>query len=266
MYDLLSVAVPPGFDTEPRAAAELIITLIAGAAWVACLVWVLRIGRREGEWAGLALLVGGGLCMVQEPMVDVAGSLYLRSDITVFETWGREMPLWGLFAYSIYWGAFPLALSRFAGRGLSLGDYRRLILGGFVVNLLIELPPLAAGLYEYFGQQPMKVLGLPLFWLTLNCSSAVVIAAVMVRAGDAFTSRRAAAAALLAPVIVPAGSMGTGLAAFTALNSPGVSDGVLWLAAAVTIAVGWVIIELCGRVMTTGSARAAQRPPELTYA
>ena len=215
---------------------------------------------------GLALLVGGGLCMVQEPMVDVAGSLYLRTDIAVFETWGREMPLWGLFAYSIYLGAFPFALSRAARRGLTMGQYRRLILGGFVVNLVIELPPLAAHLYEYFGEQPFQVLGLPLFWLTLNCSSAVAIAAIVYRFGDRFTGGRAAGAALLAPVLVPAGSMGTGLAVFTAFNSPGTSDAVLWGAALVTVAVGWAVIEVCGRMITTSADRRTEATPELTYA
>jgi uncharacterized membrane protein len=72
-------------------------------------------------------------------------------------------------------------------------------------------------------------------------------------------------AALLAPVIVPAASMGTGLAVFTAFNSPNTPDAVLWGAAVLTVAIGWAVIELCGRLMTS-AGRRAKTPAELTYA
>ena len=262
--NLTSVVVPPGLDTEPRASDEAVLTVIVGVVWLGALGHILHVLRRERQALGLALLIGGGLCMLQEPMVDVNGSLYIRSDITVFTTWGRDMPLWGLFAYSLYWGYFPFVLSRRAEHGLSMADYRWIILGGFVLNLLIEIPPLSLGLYEYFGPQPFEVLGLPLHWLTLNCASAVAIAAVVTRGRELFRGARAVWAALLAIVLVPAASMGTGLPVFTALNAPDTSDVVIWASAVITIAIGLAVIEACGRLMTTArpAAPSASRHAE----
>jgi hypothetical protein len=190
-------------------------------------------------------------------MIDVLGNIWVRSDLTVFTTFGRPMPVWAILAYGVFWGFQPFALHLLAERGFTVRTYRLGIAACFVLNLLIEWPILQTDIYLYFGRQPFKIFGFPLLWLFTNCTGMVLVTVAIHTRRQFFTGARTALALLVPVVLVPAGSLASGLPVFSALQSPAAPDAVLWLTAVVTAAIAITIIELGGRTLARSAGGAA---------
>jgi hypothetical protein len=268
------IPLPPPRQLLPMATHEDVVTVIVAVVFLACSAIALRIWRTKREPIGLFLLLGGCLAVLQEPMVDVLGNIWVRSHLTVFETFGRPMPLWAVLAYGIFWGFQPFALYMLAKRGFTMRTFRLGIAACFLLNLLIEWPTLAAHIYLYYGRQPFRIFGFPLIWLFINCTGMIAVA-VAINAGRRFlTGSRVWLAILVPPILVPAGSLASGLAVMSVLQSPAAPAVVLWLAAVVTAVIALVLIELGGRTLAirssplpreyapTASRKASSRPVE----
>lgn len=94
-----------------------------------------------------------------EPIWDVLTHVYFVEDgqWAGVRMLGRSVPIWGFPAYALYFGVMPGALLILLRRGLTK---RRLMWGlvGFsVVNLALEIPILATGIYTYYGAQCLRV-------------------------------------------------------------------------------------------------------------
>jgi hypothetical protein len=59
-----------------------------------------------------------------------------------------------------------------------------------VLNVLLEIPMLRAGLYVYYGYQPFAIGGFPLSWLVINSLGSLFGAVVVVRLAWFFTGAR----------------------------------------------------------------------------
>ncbi len=98
------------------------------------------------------LLIGGAVSYFNEPIDDVLGLVWhpVVGQWTALDTFSR-VPLWGLGIYIVFFGGMPYLTLQNLRRGMT----RRQLWGWVgvlaVVDVALELPVLAGGIYSYYG-------------------------------------------------------------------------------------------------------------------
>ena len=168
------LAMSPGWE-RVYTAAVLVALVGMGAN-------ALRLWRAKGDTLPLLLMAGGALCVFLEPLVDVLGLCWYPrgSDLELFELLGRPIPFLVLPGYTFFMGGLTvIALHRLevvGPRGL-LQLYPFMIL----LELPFEILAVHTEVYVYYGQQPLRILEFPVWWLFVN-TMVPVVAAVLLRA------------------------------------------------------------------------------------
>jgi hypothetical protein len=246
-------------------ATSAMAVLVAGFVVYA----VLEIFRKRSLTLAL-LLVGGAISYFNEPIDDVLGLVWhpVVGQWTAIDTFAR-VPLWGLGIYIVFFGGMPYVILQALRRGLT----RRQLWGWVgvlaVVDVVVELPILASGIYYYYGNPPLQIGGFPVFWIVINTVGPLGLAVLLLATGDTFSGWRALYLPFLPMMFDAAGSVAVGWPIFSALNA-NASTPVRWLAAALTIAIGIATLDLLiGYVTRTSVAQdrtravAAHHVPQL---
>ena len=180
--------LPP--DTVYPGTAQHITNLVMITLVVAAIGFALWEWRRGRGPLALLLVGGGAVSYLNEPILDVLGLCWHpRPGQDVAITTFGPAPLWGLCVYTVFFGCGSYLLYRI----LSLGTTRRQfwlgVLGFFVVNSVIELPLVGAGLYSYYGYHPPPLMlgGVPLYWLFINAGGPLIAACILLGAPGFFT-------------------------------------------------------------------------------
>jgi hypothetical protein len=204
----------------------------------------------------VACLVGGGLASFIEPMVDHLGLVWFAPEgmWEMFRTFDRPMPWFILPCYVWYIGGQAILTLYFLRRGLSRRGLFTLYGAYMLTNVVMEIPAIAAGIYAYYGPQPFKVAGLPIWFQFINAASPIVGAAVIYRIGA-----RRAWHPLMAVAVVPCSHVlanaVAGWPTWSALNSTS-SLAVTYATAVVTIGLAVLLVHLVSLTVTTASAPA----------
>jgi hypothetical protein len=240
-----NIPVPPDmvFPQVPQTLAEIVLWSVV-AAFV---VYAVREWRRTGSPLALALLVGGGIALLNEPLDDILGLVHhpRPGQHVVFETMG-PIPHWGLPTYMIFFGGIAYVLLvalrklTFTPKAFWTG-----IAITFVLDLLIELPLLHFDVYTYFayGDVPMSVAGFPLYWLFINTTGPILTAAILFAAPHYFRGWRAPLVVFLPLVTDAACSAAVGVPVYNALHVPGAPALITWGGAIASCAIGLVILD-----------------------
>jgi hypothetical protein len=244
-----NIPTPPDmvFPQTPQTVAEIVLwAVVAGFV-----VYAIREWRRTGSPLALALLLGGGIALFNEPLDDILGLVHhpRPGQHVVFETMG-PIPHWGLPTYIIFFGGISYVLLtelgklKFTPRAFWTG-----IAITFVLDLLIELPLLHFRLYAYFGygDVPMSVGGFPLYWLFINTTGPILCAAILFAVPDYFRGWRAPLVVLLPLVTDTACSAAVGLPVYNALHTPNAGAWVTWGGAIASCAIGLVLLDAFAR-------------------
>jgi hypothetical protein len=252
-----------GFDPPPELvnapappAVALVATIVPAVCLLALLAYAVRERRRSGPML-VALLAGGTLCAVNEPIVDVLGKVHLRErdGVIAFHELGRAVPLWALFFTGLFWGGQVYLFYRLLNSNPSPKRYWQVYGGVFFSAIVLELPSTAFGLYDYFGNQPFNPTGYPLWWMFVY-QSGIVVAALICRRPDLFTGPRI----VLAVIAVPTGELGfmmfSGGPIFLALHS-GAGIWVTTLAAVASACIaGFVVVQVGTYLVGRGPLQA----------
>ena len=182
---------PPTGMVMPQTAqllATIGLWLPATALFVAAAVY----WRRGGSPVYLLGMFGGLIAAFNEPIADVLLNCY-HAEIgqwTVFSSFGRDIPLWAVGFYPIYFGGLTLLMYTLLLRGVTRRTYW--ILAGAVVlgNVVLEWPVLPLHMYLYYGDQPYRILGFPILVGVLNTLGATLGAVVMAHLADWLTGPR----------------------------------------------------------------------------
>lgn len=229
----------PPVDMVVPAGAQLTAVVLIGlltAAAVGYGLWRL-VGR--GEALLLLMVVGAGLGAFVEPVWDVLSNIWFASDgqWTGMSSFGRDVPVWIIGAYAVYWGAVAYLVrhvvpsARLAGRNLAV------TVGGLMlVNAALEIPLVLMGLYHYYGQHGLKIGGLPLYWIVINATAALLIAVTSTWAYDRLRGWRRGAVVLVPPLVQPATSVALGWPMFVTVNADPTAA-TAWAVSLVVIAV-----------------------------
>ncbi|WP_041254170.1 hypothetical protein [Frankia sp. EAN1pec] len=245
----------PPVDLSAPAGLSWAFTIVCLTFLLAALVYVGWLARR-GESMGIVMLVGGLLASSFEVFADYVGLLWFADDnvaITI-NLMGRHVPLYVVVGYVFFFGL--QAYIDF--RAISLGLSAKYFVYSFGFAWLFDFGLQATGatfdLYHYYGNNPFRVFGAPVWWFTIDGIAPMLIALLLF----VLRYRLTGWGRLLPIFVVPATYAGwngaTGLPIFVALNSNydtavngNGSTSLVWLGGCLTIGVcllfGWIALD-----------------------
>jgi hypothetical protein len=237
--------------------AQLVTTAVTGMLVLVSLCYALVTWRRRGTPLYLLILLGGCLCVLNEPWLDLISQIYFprTGGWIVFEAYGRSIPLWAVFSYTVFFGTQTFAVLELLRRGISRSKFWVGLLAVWAFNLALEVTVLTTDLYSYFGYQPLRIGDFPAVWLVLNSVGVALAVAIFMRFRDFFTGPRVLLAVVVAPVCQLAG-LWLGTPHFMDLNSDA-SGGVKTLASVVSILIGLFVLDAIIRTISGGMAHKA---------
>lgn len=249
MSVLLTVDPPP-LDMRAAMGAQDVMQYAVGAVVVAMLVGAVLHWRRSGRPTGLLLLVGGLFCSLNEALVDLLGHCYFPKDYGIaYTAYGYSVPWWVVTAYVAYFGGLTWLQSEFLRSGATRARVWQGIAAVWVLNVILELPPLANGVYVYYGDQPFQVGGFPLNWLVINALGSLFAAVVVARWSTWFTGARQALLVAV-PYATYFASWAAHLPLFGTINAE-VPSAVRWGAAVLSAVLGLIAMDALIRLATT---------------
>lgn len=255
---LTEIAQPPLEMTTPPGAHRIALLAI-GAVVAMMLVAALLRWRRTGNPTGVLLMVGGLFCSLNEALVDVLGHCFFPKDGWIaYEIYGFAVPWWVVIAYVGFFGGLTWLTVELFQSGASRRTVWLGVVTMWVINVILEVPILASGLYVYYGDQPYEVFGFPLNWLVINDLGSLFAAVVVVRFSSWFTGARRLWL-LAVPFVTYMWSWVLAMPHFSALNAD-VSDGVRWLASTVSLVLGLLAVDLLIRAGVRPRRPVAQEP------
>lgn len=253
----MKVAATPPWDAITPHTPQVAVTTVTGALVAVTLVYTLAMWRRRGTPFYLLILLGGLLCILNEPALDLVSQIYFprREAWTVFEAYGRPMPAWGVLSYTVFFGTQTIAAVELLRRGASRARFWLVVVGVWVLNSCLEVTMLNTRIYFYFGDQPLRIGQFPAVWLVLNVIGVVTAAALFLRFRSFFTGPRTLLAMLVPPICQVVG-LWFGTPHFLLLNSDQ-SHTAKVIASLVSIVAGLVALDFVGRIACQGQRDAA---------
>ena len=252
--------------------AQIAYTSVWAAIVVVFAVYGLTLIVRRREPMLLVLLIGGAIAYFNEPIDDLLGLCWhpRPGQWVAIRSFGPA-PLWGVFVYMALFGGIVYLMAGAFERGVTRRQVWTWVALFLVADIAVEVPAIGSGMYKYYGDPPMKVAGLPLYWFAINIGGPILTAALV-----KFTRRWLGGWRVLLLLPVPmvldaACSVSIGWPIFSALHARS-SMPVKYLAACVTIAMGVALLEITIRFVSTPAAAmaavdlAAQPEPDVAGA
>ncbi|HEY1970024.1 MAG TPA: hypothetical protein VGH89_18870 [Pseudonocardia sp.] len=265
MRGVPAIVDQPPLGMRSAVGAQLTMQYAVGAVAALMLVGALWHWRRSGRPTGLLLLVGGLFCSLNEALVDLLGHCFFPKDYGLaYTAYGYSVPWWVVTAYVAYFGGLTWLTSEFLRTGPTRRRVWTIIGAVWVLNLILEMPPLANKVYVYYGDQPFMVGGFPLNWLVINALGSLVAAVLVFRLSRWFTGARQALLVLV-PYATYFASWVCHLPLFGTLNAD-VPSSVRWVAAAVSALLALAAIDGLIRLGVAGRrspSEAAKVPAEV---
>lgn len=269
---MVPYGVPPELRDEPvRAAIHWGATIAPSVVLLVAVIVGIRQWRRTGQPLLLAVLIGGGLCTLIEPVVDAVGQVYLRERgaTLVFSLAGRGMPIWVPPFWAVFGGLQTYLFCNLLRTRPDRRRYWRVVVTVFSIAVALEVPSTALGLYEYFGHQPFNPTGMPLWWL-FTYLGGLAAAALIVGQPQWFRGLRVFLIVPLIPSAIGAWMAATGWPTFLALQS-GAGLAVTYPAAVITAGLSTLGVALVAKGFATAEpstdrvgARSAPVPTPAT--
>jgi hypothetical protein len=208
-----------------------------GAALVLFAVAIRRSWR--GQYLGLGCLLGAAVLSLGEAIYDKVYHLvfYTEGQWTFWTALGVPQPVWVIAAYVLAYGCGGWWVAERVSRG---GVTRRALAMMtawiWLACTIFETAAFHLGAYEYFGDQPLRVLGFP-WWITMANAAFIVSTGIAVGGlQPILRNTRAAVQVVLPAVLYPVAfcgiTYGTSFAAVDVLNT-GLASGPWMTAAAV---------------------------------
>ncbi|MBV0920476.1 MULTISPECIES: hypothetical protein [Mycobacteroides] len=263
------VPVAPALHAN-QMVAWVSIALAYGGAAVA-LAWVLwKLGKHR-QVLPLVLFIAGLVAANIEPLGDLVGAIVYANDTPWFgyTVMGRRMPAWILVGASSYVAIGGYIAYRYVSQGRSLRDIFMLsaIYVG-IPEIVIEMVWHFTGVIAYYGHNPTRVGGIPLYSIVQNTTLLPVYGIVIFYAVKYLKGSRIWLLVLLIPATTIGYIVGVSWPAYQAVQSSAPTF-VTWLAAVAVIATSILssylllqIPELSQIRDAAGAATAGERQPQ----
>lgn len=251
--------VAPEYLVMPHAGQIVYTTVWAAVVVLFAGYAVIQIVRRRDPLLAV-LLVGGAVTYFNEPIDDLLGLVWhpRPGQWVAFDTFG-PVPVWGVFVYMALFGGIPYLMLQAFKRGATGTQIWTWIGVFWLADIAVEIPALASGMYQYYGDPPMKVFGLPLYWFAINIGGPLETAVFLLVAGSFFAGWRMLLLVLIPMVLDAAGSVGIGWPIFSALHAES-NMVVKYLAAFLTIAMAVTLLAITIRFAASKSRDLVDTP------
>ena len=252
MMLLDTIPQPPVDGVAPHSATLFFNAFIFIPLAVALIVAIRHIKQGKGPVL-LYCIIGGAFAATLEPVVDVLGLVYLKEHgaVGTFTILDRTMPLYICFVYPWYVGGLGYLGYRLCDRGITRKALFQLWALDCIVDVFLETPGIVAKTYSYYGHQPFKVLGFPLWWGFINPIMPMIAGAMIL---GVLPHLRGWQRLAVIPIIPMADGLANGATAWPmwiTLNQHDVSYAVTYLAGFVTLGLAlyavWMISLIVAR-------------------
>jgi hypothetical protein len=202
----------------------------------------------------LYCLIGGAIAVIWEPIVDVLGQCWLPTRGQHWEAFtllGRHVPLMMPFVYSWFVGGQGYLFYRIFQRGIDRRQLFQLWGVVLVVNILLESPGVATGVYTYYGKQPFDIWGFPLWWGFINPLMPMIAGALIYKLRDHLSGvAEALAIVAIIPTADGVANAAAGWPVIAALNT-NVGYVGTWIASVMTLGLAAFVVWIVGLVVAT---------------
>jgi hypothetical protein len=228
------IPIAPVLHADHTAALVFVIAIYAGFA--ATVVWALLRLVRGKEMLPLVLLAAGVVAANMEPLGDHVGLIVYAPDIPWFDYWvmGRQMPsfiLVGEASFIAFGGQYAY---RMVDDGRPLRDI------AFVSAVLVGIPEILVevgwhhwGIISYYGDNPTRVFGIPIYSIVQNSTLLPVLGVVTLLAARSLHGLHLAWLVLALPGVTIGYIVGVSWPVYEAIQSSA-SAPIVWLASIVT--------------------------------
>lgn len=227
-------------------------------------LWILRDARATRSLLPILILVGAAISCLQECIFDVMVLVWWPQygPEPLYRFLNVSVPVWMLAAYPWYIGGQGYWMYKKLQQGMTAAQLWKLYCFAWVANLFLEIPPLQIGnIYTYYGDQPLQVLGFPLWMAMTNSLMPILMAAMLWSLRDVLTGVRVLFVVPLVPMAVGAAQIVAGWPIWLALNS-GLGYAATYPAAFLTLGLSLSIVYLvslkfCRKAEPVVATRAA---------
>ena len=251
----------PPVDAVTPQPEHAIVTTVTGMIVLGILLYCLAVWRRRGTPLYLAMLGGGAISVINEVPLSYAGHFYYPEPDAwqAFEAYGRVIPWWCVFAYTIYVGGLSIAMSEWLDRGITRARVWTGVGVVCLLNAILEVTVLRTENYFYYGEHPLRIDNFPSIWMAMNVVAVLGSCFVYRMLPGLFTGRRLLLLLPAVPLCQLAGDW-FGTVHFLALNSGG-PDWALTLCSLIAIGCCALVIDAMARALAQRSSAARVRGP-----
>ena len=235
----VDMVMPPVNDTI--ATADFVLLAIVA-------FFVVRETRRTNSMVPIFILLGAALSSMQEPIYDIVGAVWYphHGAAAYTRAFNVSIPMWLIPGYAWYIGGLGNFMYRKIRDGVTPGKLYLYYFLFWVANFLLEMPGLNLHIYQYYGEQPFKVLGFPLWMAMTNALMPLMIGALFNSLRDVLVGPTALLTIVIIPMVVGATQIAAGWPTWLALNNGSSSVGT-HVAATLSLGLALSIIYLIGK-------------------
>lgn len=219
------------------ALANLIIAALNYTLLLVVALVMAREARKTRSLLPLLCLAGGAVASFMEPIYDVMICVWYPQygQIPMFRDFDISVPLWLLPAYAWYISGQGYFMYRQFQSGLGVQRLWMFYVLFYVTDLVMEAPGLMLHIYDYYGAQPLKIFGLPLWMAAANAVMPILLGTTYKALEPILRGPAMLMALPLVPAIVGCSQISTGWPIWFALHA---GRGVWFTSAASLITIG----------------------------
>ncbi|MCX2934286.1 hypothetical protein ORI20_28880 [Mycobacterium sp. CVI_P3] len=217
-----------------------VFTAVGAVFFVASAVWALTSSRRLSTAIPVLALAGGFIAALEEPWINTMIQLWYPRDspLIAFIAMEHAQPLYVFLVYPGFVGLGAYVVYRSLVTHPDGRHLWRFFAGIVLLDLVFELPTTAAGVFYYYGDQPMQLVsnGWPFWAGPINAAGPLLAGWLMYRLVPVLSGARRIFVVVALPPLAYAGIYGAvGWPVYTLLKTD-VPMAARWAAAVVTIA------------------------------
>lgn len=250
---------------------QALMTTGVAAGCIATVAVAVRLARRYRTWAPLLIPAGTLIAGLMEPLPDASANIwyYRPGQVTAWTSNGVSLPVWVFFSYTAFYGGFGLLFWWLAERGTTRRLLTRSLGGMWILAIATEVIGTTLKTYTYYGRQPFRVHGFPIWVSLYNVAIIATVGFVAARLRRVLPPRRLVVPALALPTAaIVVGLVGTAFPMLNVIRTVNPSNWQLYPAAIASLVLaavmGWcALLTIPEEGLTPITAPAALTLPRL---